>query len=101
MKNYSIWKDNIKLPNYKKLNNNIEVDVLIIGGGMSGINTLYQLKDTNLKTILLEQNKIGMGVTANTTGNIDAEKYNRNFEKLCEAITKIEEEVLLPEEIMQ
>ena len=39
--------------------------------------------------------------TANTTGNIDAEKYNRNFEKLCEAITKIEEEVLLPEEIMQ
>lgn len=36
---------------------------------------------------------------ANATGNIDAEKYNRNFEKLCEAITKIEEAVLLPEEI--
>lgn len=70
MKNYSIWKDNIKLPEFNKLKDNIEVDVLIIGGGMTGINTLYQLRNSNLNTVLVEQNKIGMGVTANTTGKI-------------------------------
>lgn len=70
MKNYSIWKDNIKLPEFNKLKENIEVDILIIGGGMTGINTLYQLRNSNLKTVLVEQNKIGMGVTSNTTGKI-------------------------------
>ena len=65
MKNYSIWKDNIKLPEFNKLKENIEVDILIIGGGMTGINTLYQLRNSNLKTVLVEQNKIGMGVTSN------------------------------------
>ena len=36
---------------------------------------------------------------ANATGNIDADKYNRNFEKLCEVITKIDEAMLLPEKV--
>ena len=32
-------------------------------------------------------------------GNSNTEKYSRNFKKFCKAITKIEESVLLPEEI--
>ena len=71
MKNYSIWKDKIKLKNYKELENDINVDVLIIGGGMTGISTLYHLRDSGLNVALVEQNKIGMGVTANTTGKIN------------------------------
>ena len=70
MKNYSIWKDNIELPEFNKLNKDIEVDVLIIGGGMTGINTLYQLSNTYLEVVLVEQNKIGMGVTVNSTGKL-------------------------------
>ena len=87
MKNYSIWKDNIKLPEFNKLKENIEVDILIIGGGMTGINTLYQLRNSNLKTVLVEQNKIGMGVTSNTTGKITYlqdsiyEKIENSFDK--------------------
>ena len=88
MKNYSIWKDNIELPEFNKLNKDIEVDVLIIGGGMTGINTVYQLSNTYLDIALVEQNKIGMGVTANTTGKITYlqdsiyEKIINNFDEL-------------------
>ena len=45
MKNYSIWKENVELPSFKKLNENKDVDVLIIGGGMTGINTLDFLRN--------------------------------------------------------
>ena len=70
MRNYSIWKENIKMSKFKKLDKNIDVDVLIIGGGMTGINTLYQLKKSSLEVVLVEQNKIGMGVTVNSTGKL-------------------------------
>lgn len=70
MKRYSIWKDNIEEVSYKKLDQDITADVLIIGGGMTGINTLYHLRESNLEVLLVEQNKIGMGVTANSTGKL-------------------------------
>lgn len=70
MKNYSIWKDGLDLGKFSNLDKDINVDVLIIGGGMTGVSTLYHLKDSGFKVALVEQNKIGMGVTSNTTGKI-------------------------------
>lgn len=87
MKNYSIWKEDVSLPNFSKLKENKDVDVLIIGGGMTGINTLYQLKKSSLEVVLVEQNKIGMGVTVNSTGKLTFlqdslyEKIIDNFDK--------------------
>lgn len=71
MKNYSIWKDTVKLKNYDKLKNDISCDVLIIGGGITGVSTLFQLEKSDLEVVLVEQNKIGMGVTGNTTGKLN------------------------------
>lgn len=70
MKNYSIWKDNINIKKYNKLDKDINVDVLIIGGGLTGVSTLYHLRDSGLKVALVEQNRLCMGVTANTTAKI-------------------------------
>ena len=71
MKNISIWKESSKKNiNYKELNKDIDSDVLIIGGGITGISTLYQLEKSSLNVILVEQDKIGMGVTSNSTGKL-------------------------------
>ena len=71
MNNNSIWKSCYKKIDYESLNQDIDVDVLIIGGGITGISSLYHLKDSNLKVALVEQNKIGLGVTGNSTGKLN------------------------------
>ena len=70
MKNYSIWSLEKKKRQTQKLKENKEVDVLIIGGGITGLSILYQLKGTNLKTILVERDVVGAGVTSKMTGKI-------------------------------
>lgn len=70
MKNYSIWKEDVVIDSFNKFDENKDVDVLIIGGGMTGINTLYQLRKSSQEVLLVEQNKIGMGVTVNSTGKL-------------------------------
>ena len=84
MKNISIWKD-IDKRDYPKLDKDIDVDILIIGAGMTGISSLYHLKDSNYKVVLVEQNKIGYGVTGNSTGKLSylqndlIDKIRKNF----------------------
>ena len=69
MKTIPIWQD-IKTKNYPKLTSDIETDILIIGGGITGINLLYALKDDKRKVTLVEKNKLGMGVTSRSTAKI-------------------------------
>ena len=70
MKNISIWKDTVKKEKFDKLNSDIDTDVLIIGGGITGVSTMYHLCNSGLKVVLVEQNKIGYGVTGNSTGKL-------------------------------
>ena len=70
MKNFSIWKKGFPYNVCDKLNKNIAVDVLIIGGGMTGMNTAYNLKDSKLKVCVVERNNIGFGKTLRTTGKL-------------------------------
>ncbi len=70
MKKKSIWLDNISTPNYKVLNQDLKVDILIIGGGITGLSTLYYLKNTNQKVCLVESNLVGNGITGKSTGKI-------------------------------
>ena len=69
MKKTSIWT-NIKDIDCKKLDKDIEVDVLIVGGGITGLSTLFELQNSNLKTILVERNICGHGVTSKSTAKI-------------------------------
>lgn len=70
MKNYSIWLENMDFNPNPKLDKDIRVDVLIIGGGITGLSTMYHLKDSNLRVALVEKNLIGHGITARTTGKL-------------------------------
>ena len=70
MKNYSFWKDNIGSKDCSSINKNMKVDVLIVGGGITGISSLYHLSNSKLKTILVERNTCGNGVTSRTTAKI-------------------------------
>ena len=66
----SIWSDIKNKANYNKLNKDINVDVCIIGGGITGISTAYHLINKNLKVCIIERNKIASGVSSRTTGKL-------------------------------
>ena len=70
MKNKSIWLKNINVTPLEELKENIKVDVLIIGGGMTGISTAYNLRDSGLNIALVDRALIGHGVTAKSTAKI-------------------------------
>ena len=84
MKKNSLWQDGYKDLLLPTLNEDMEVDVLIIGGGMSGLSTAFYLKDSNINIAIIEKNKVAMGVSSLTTGKLNYLQnltYSR-FEKI-------------------
>ena len=69
----SLWQDNVSLPEFDTLKGEFKTDVLIIGGGLSGILCAYFLKNAGIDYILVEGNKIASGTTKNTTAKITSQ----------------------------
>lgn len=67
--NMSIWNINENNRKINILNKNIELDILIIGAGMTGMTTAYYLKDKE-KVGIVDSNLYGHGVTLNSTAKI-------------------------------
>lgn len=85
--NKSVWQDEVNIEARKELDNNIECDVLIIGGGMAGILIGYMLKQKGISPIIIEANVIGGGITCNTTAKISMH-HNLIYDKLIKNIGK-------------
>lgn len=64
--NKSIWLEKETI--FDKVTSNIKTDLLIIGGGISGTNTLYFLKDSPYKITLI--NNTNNNTTCNSTAKI-------------------------------
>lgn len=69
----SLWSETTESKSRKVLKEDIEVDVLIVGGGMCGILTAHMLKEKGVNSVIVEAKKIGGGVTKNTTAKITAQ----------------------------
>lgn len=63
----SPWKLEEEPKKYPVLDSTLEVDVAIVGGGIAGITTAYELVKSGKKVALLEQGRIGGGATGWTT----------------------------------
>ena len=66
----SIWTKTAMRPTFKKLQGDISMDVLVIGGGMAGILCAYILKERGIPCVLVEAERICGGITKNTTAKI-------------------------------
>ena len=71
--NYSYWVESTKKTNYPEISENMDTDVLIIGGGITGIATAYMLSNSGLNICLVDADRMAMGVTANTTAKITSQ----------------------------
>lgn len=66
----SIWSETAQLPNYPSQTQDMRTDILIIGGGMTGLLCGHFLKEKNADYIIIDQHNIAGHTTANTTAKI-------------------------------
>lgn len=69
----SLWQSEFKIPEFPRLQGDMDVDVLVIGGGLAGLMTAYLLKEKGVDCVLLEKGRILAMTTANTTAKITAQ----------------------------
>jgi glycine/D-amino acid oxidase-like deaminating enzyme/nitrite reductase/ring-hydroxylating ferredoxin subunit len=79
----SIWEDAVsQLRKYDQLTSNIEADVVILGGGITGMTCAHLLSRSGQRVVLLEALSIGKGTTGYSTGNLYQPVSGRLFRVL-------------------
>lgn len=68
-----LWLDTTDIPKYPSLDQNITADICIVGAGITGITLAYLLRDSGLKVVLIDSDKILHGTTAYTTAKLTAQ----------------------------
>lgn len=69
----SIWENQASLPHFPTLKKDIKTDILIIGGGLTGVLCAYFLNLAGADYTLVEGNTILSGVSKNTTAKITSQ----------------------------
>ena len=70
---HSLWSETVTLPSFESLNKNMKTDILIIGGGITGILLAHYLQQAGINYILAEADTILSGITKNTTAKITSQ----------------------------
>lgn len=56
--------------NYPQLQDDIEADVVVVGGGFTGVNTAVELAERGYSVVLLEANRISWGASGRNGGQL-------------------------------
>src|SRR5687768_8066830 len=69
----SFWQETARdrVRHYAPLEGDLETDVAIIGGGITGLTAARLLKESGLRVVVLEAGEIGGGTTGYTTAHLD------------------------------
>ena len=66
------WLSTAKTERYPALAESLTVDVLVVGGGITGITTAYLLRRAGISVALVERGRIGRIDTGHTTAHLTA-----------------------------
>ncbi|WP_245602265.1 FAD-dependent oxidoreductase [Peribacillus kribbensis] len=67
------WRVSSQIQSFPPLNENIETDIAIVGGGITGITAAYLLLKEGRRVTLIDADNILNGITAHTTAKISAQ----------------------------
>ena len=76
----SIWMATAEVPEQSSLTENTHSDVCIIGAGIAGMTTAYLLAREGRSVIVLDDGRIGGGMTERTTAHLSNAIDDRYFE---------------------
>lgn len=87
---HSVWIEKPVAKSFPALQKDINVDIAIIGGGITGITAAYLLSKSGRSVAVLEAKEIGGGATGSSTGNL----YSVVGESMHQVLEKWDETVL-------
>lgn len=82
----SFW-NNVENTKFSKLDKDIEADVCIIGAGITGISTAYNLIKAGKSVVVLEKDLVVSHTTGGSTGKITSQ-HGLIYKYLCETFDK-------------
>lgn len=68
----SFWREGYSGSLYPELKEDLEVDVAIVGAGITGLTSAYLLKQAGFKVAVLDKDTVGGGTTGRTTGKVSS-----------------------------
>ncbi|MDB6037480.1 MAG: puuB 1 [Verrucomicrobiales bacterium] len=74
------WTRTGTLPQFESISHDVEVDVVVIGAGLTGVTAAYLLKKEGVKVALLERYRCAGGDTGRTTAHLTCVTDKRLFE---------------------
>ena len=66
----SYWRKTHKMPEFPALDRDVEVDVVVVGAGLTGVTTAYLLKKEGVRVALIDRYGIASGDTGQTTAHL-------------------------------
>ena len=69
----SIWKNDVKMPQFLPLEGDLTTDVLVVGGGLAGLLCAWNVSRAGADCVLIEQNRLMGGVSGRTTAKLTAQ----------------------------
>ncbi|MRG86308.1 FAD-dependent oxidoreductase [Salinibacillus xinjiangensis] len=67
------WRDSVEFESFEPLEEDIEADAVVVGGGITGITTAYLLQKEGMNVVILEASNILNGTTGHTTAKLTAQ----------------------------
>lgn len=68
----SYWMESVPAPDYPSLSGDLEVDVAVVGGGIAGLCTAWELTQAGRTVAVLEADRIAASVTGYTTAKLSS-----------------------------
>lgn len=78
--NTSYWTSSVPPIQYTPLAENLQTDVVIVGGGMAGISIAYNLCKSGKQVVVVEDGCIGSGETGRTTAHLASALDDRYYD---------------------
>jgi glycine/D-amino acid oxidase-like deaminating enzyme/nitrite reductase/ring-hydroxylating ferredoxin subunit len=76
----SVWSATAEMPECAPLQENVHVDVCVIGAGIAGLSTAYHLVEAGRSVAVLDDGALVSGMTRMTTGHLTNMLDDRYFE---------------------
>ncbi|RDU25028.1 FAD-dependent oxidoreductase [Anaerosacchariphilus polymeriproducens] len=83
----SYWIESMTQKGYPTLQNDMKVDIAIIGGGISGISAAYLLSQQGIKVAVIEAREILQSTTGHTTAKITSQ-HGLIYHKIINQLSK-------------